>query len=90
MYRLPRLYRQAIRLRPPITFITTGSILSNNMSSNAPVPPVQKTEEEWRAVLSKEQFRVLRQKGTERAGTGEYEHTKDDGEDILVYENPSH
>lgn len=26
---------------------------------------VQKTEEEWRAILSPEQFRILRQKGTE-------------------------
>jgi peptide-methionine (R)-S-oxide reductase len=48
------------------------------MSSNA-VPPLQKSEDEWRAILSKEQFRILREKGTERAGTGEYEHTKDDG-----------
>jgi len=46
--------------------------------SNAP-PKVQQSEDEWRAVLNKEQFRVLRQKGTERAGTGEYEHHKDDG-----------
>jgi len=29
------------------------------------VTVVKKTEEEWRAVLSPEQFRILRQKGTE-------------------------
>ncbi|EJD47975.1 peptide methionine sulfoxide reductase msrB [Auricularia subglabra TFB-10046 SS5] len=37
---------------------------------------VQKSDEEWRAVLSPQQFRILRQKGTEPAGTGEYEHHK--------------
>ncbi|KAM3219833.1 Peptide methionine sulfoxide reductase B5 [Capsicum baccatum] len=33
---------------------------------------VRKSEEEWRAVLSPEQFRILRQKGTEDQGSGEY------------------
>jgi peptide-methionine (R)-S-oxide reductase len=47
--------------------------------SSGTAPPLQKSEDEWRAILSKEQFRVLREKGTESAGTGEYEHTKDDG-----------
>lgn len=33
---------------------------------------IQKSEEEWRASLSEEQYRVLRQKGTERPFTGTY------------------
>ncbi|KAI7941452.1 hypothetical protein MJO29_013526 [Puccinia striiformis f. sp. tritici] len=38
-----------------------------NRMSNLP-----KTEEEWRLKLDPEQFRILRKKGTEMAGTGEY------------------
>ncbi|KAJ4969106.1 hypothetical protein NE237_015807 [Protea cynaroides] len=34
---------------------------------------VQKSDEEWQAILSPEQFRILRQKGTEYPGTGEYD-----------------
>ncbi|KAH9066828.1 peptide methionine sulfoxide reductase MrsB [Lactarius vividus] len=39
----------------------------------------KKSDDEWRAILNPEQFRVLRLKGTEHPGTGEYEHNKATG-----------
>jgi peptide-methionine (R)-S-oxide reductase len=40
---------------------------------------VERTEEEWRRLLTPEQYDVLRRKGTELPFTGKYVHTKDDG-----------
>jgi peptide-methionine (R)-S-oxide reductase len=38
-----------------------------------------RTDKEWKTVLTREQYRVLRKHGTERAFTGEYWNTKTPG-----------
>jgi peptide-methionine (R)-S-oxide reductase len=40
---------------------------------------VSKTEDEWRALLSKEEYDVLRKAGTERPWSGKYVDTKTEG-----------
>lgn len=54
---------------------------------------VEKTEEEWKKILSPEQYRILREKGTERPWSGEYNDTKEPGAyhcaacDALLFES---
>src|SRR4051794_17544352 len=36
--------------------------------------PIQLSEAEWKKRLTPEQYTILREEGTERAGTGKYDH----------------
>jgi peptide-methionine (R)-S-oxide reductase len=46
---------------------------------NETTQPVQKSDEEWQAELTPEQYAVLRRQGTEPAFTGKYWDCHDDG-----------
>ncbi|MBD81013.1 MAG: peptide-methionine (R)-S-oxide reductase [Crocinitomicaceae bacterium] len=54
-----------------IRFATKGNLAPNRR--------VEKTEEEWRSILTPEQYRITREKGTERPGSGEYCEAHDAG-----------
>ena len=43
------------------------------------VTVINRSEKEWKEMLSSEQFAILRQKGTDRPFTGKYYRTTDDG-----------
>jgi len=69
---LQPLYRSVIlKSMPTIPFL--GSLFSSSSSSQNMSYPVQKSNDEWQAVLNKEQFRILREKGTEAPFTGKYD-----------------
>jgi len=50
----------------------TDLIKIANNGNPSPDQRIEKSDEEWKALLTEEQFRVTRLKGTERAGSGEF------------------
>ena len=52
---------------------------SNPLPENSDIQKITKTDEEWKALLTPEQYQVLRHEGTERPFTNEYNDNKANG-----------
>ncbi|KAJ8467111.1 hypothetical protein OPV22_029663 [Ensete ventricosum] len=68
-------YKTTLKVHP-FPLVPPSRLIGVVMASSG---PVQKSEEEWQAILSPEQFRILRLKGTEYPGTGQYDKFIADG-----------
>ncbi|MCG8384175.1 MAG: peptide-methionine (R)-S-oxide reductase MsrB [Cytophagales bacterium] len=62
-----------------LAYITGACQVKSNAKMENHSYPIQKTDEEWKNILSDEQFYVLRQQGTERAFSGAYWDNKKKG-----------
>lgn len=72
---LPAVCILALACTPPAQESASGSSVSiyNSVTKEMKsMEKITKTDEQWQAELSAEQFRIARKKGTERAFTGEY------------------
>jgi peptide-methionine (R)-S-oxide reductase len=62
---------------PPKSSKNTNTEKPNMLETGSQLlEPLPKSEAEWKKILTPEQFRVLRRKGTERAFTGQYWNSK--------------
>lgn len=80
---VPAAYRFAARDKAKGDSVTVIDI-PGNVLLDPGVAHVVKTDAEWRKILSPEAYNITREKGTERAFTGAYEHNKAAGWYVCV------
>lgn len=73
-----------ILLISPLVFSACNNEAEESNSENISVQDekgnmIKKSDEEWKKVLTKEEYFILREKGTERAFSGEYVDHKENG-----------
>lgn len=68
------------RRAPALAAVMPGQSFSHrDAKGNVTVEKLERSEEEWKQILSARQYHILREKGTERAGSGALLHNKDVG-----------
>ena len=75
-----------MKLAAPLAACAFVAMISISLAEDTPTQPAQnmsdkitKTDAEWKQQLTPAQYHVLREKGTERAGSGEYAANHDKG-----------